>query len=105
MPYHDRLLGALMDVMRRAMTIVQNLPVPFDRRVWLERQALVAAGYQAASVCSIPSTAEIGDIGLSPDPGNPLSDVPTEYMTFEPPAVAIDRRLTVGVRPLQRTGS
>jgi len=31
--------------------IVQNLPVPFDRRVWLECQALVSAGYRVAVVC------------------------------------------------------
>jgi glycosyltransferase involved in cell wall biosynthesis len=31
--------------------IVQNLPVPLDRRVWLECQALVAAGYGVSVVC------------------------------------------------------
>ena len=36
---------------RRILIIVQNLPVPFDRRVWLECQALTAAGYQVAVVC------------------------------------------------------
>ncbi len=36
---------------RRVLIIVQNLPVPFDRRVWLECQALAAAGYQVAVVC------------------------------------------------------
>lgn len=36
---------------RRVLIIVQNLPVPFDRRVWLECQALVAAGYRVAVVC------------------------------------------------------
>jgi glycosyltransferase involved in cell wall biosynthesis len=35
----------------RVLIIVQNLPVPFDRRVWLECQALVSAGYQVAVVC------------------------------------------------------
>src|SRR6185437_17168775 len=35
----------------RVLIIVQNLPVPFDRRVWLECQALVASGYQVAIVC------------------------------------------------------
>ena len=33
------------------LIIVQNLPVPFDRRVWLECQALVSAGYRVAVVC------------------------------------------------------
>ncbi len=36
---------------RRILIIVQNLPVPFDRRVWLECQALISAGYQVAVVC------------------------------------------------------
>jgi glycosyltransferase involved in cell wall biosynthesis len=35
----------------RVLIIVQNLPVPFDRRVWLECQALVAAGYDVSVVC------------------------------------------------------
>lgn len=35
----------------RVLIIVQNLPVPFDRRVWLECQALVGAGYEVAVVC------------------------------------------------------
>ncbi|WP_422326882.1 glycosyltransferase family 4 protein [Trebonia sp.] len=30
---------------------MQNLPVPFDRRVWLECQALTSAGYRVAVVC------------------------------------------------------
>ena len=38
-------------VKRRVLIIVQNLPVPFDRRVWLECQALVSAGYRVAVVC------------------------------------------------------
>jgi glycosyltransferase involved in cell wall biosynthesis len=40
-----------MGVTRRILIIVQNLPVPFDRRVWLECQALVAAGYRVVVVC------------------------------------------------------
>ena len=37
--------------MSRILIIVQNLPVPFDRRVWLECQALTAAGYEVSVVC------------------------------------------------------
>ena len=37
--------------MPRILIIVQNLPVPFDRRVWLECQALISAGYRVAVVC------------------------------------------------------
>ncbi|MBO0892251.1 MAG: glycosyltransferase family 4 protein [Acidothermales bacterium] len=35
----------------RVLIIVQNLPVPFDRRVWLESKALMAAGYDVTVVC------------------------------------------------------
>jgi glycosyltransferase involved in cell wall biosynthesis len=33
------------------LIIVQNLPVPLDRRVWLECQALTAAGYRVSVIC------------------------------------------------------
>lgn len=36
---------------RHVCIVVQNLPVPFDRRVWLECRALRDAGYQVSVVC------------------------------------------------------
>ena len=36
---------------KHVLIIVQNLPVPFDRRVWLECQALKSAGYEVSVVC------------------------------------------------------
>ena len=33
------------------LIIVQNLPVPLDRRVWLECQALVRSGYEVSVIC------------------------------------------------------
>jgi glycosyltransferase involved in cell wall biosynthesis len=36
---------------RRGLIIVQNLPVPFDRRVWLEATTLARAGYQVSVIC------------------------------------------------------
>jgi glycosyltransferase involved in cell wall biosynthesis len=36
---------------RRVLIIVQNLPVPFDRRVWLEARALRDAGFAVSVVC------------------------------------------------------
>ncbi|GAA1270767.1 glycosyltransferase WbuB [Planotetraspora silvatica] len=33
------------------LIIVQNLPVPLDRRVWLECQTLTAAGYEVSVIC------------------------------------------------------
>lgn len=35
----------------RVLIIVQNLPVPLDRRVWLECQALAAQGYSVSVIC------------------------------------------------------
>jgi len=44
-----------MDEARRGaphiLIIVQNLPVPLDRRVWLECQALIARGYRVSVIC------------------------------------------------------
>lgn len=36
---------------RRILIVVENLPVPLDRRVWLEATALVTAGYQVSVIC------------------------------------------------------
>jgi glycosyltransferase involved in cell wall biosynthesis len=36
---------------RRILIIVQNLPVPLDRRVWMECQALIDAGYGVTVIC------------------------------------------------------
>jgi glycosyltransferase involved in cell wall biosynthesis len=36
---------------RRVLIIVQNLPVPFDRRVWLEATSLTNAGYSVSVIC------------------------------------------------------
>ncbi|MFF0816091.1 glycosyltransferase family 4 protein [Rhodococcus sp. NPDC003318] len=40
-----------MDTRRRVLIIVQNLPVPLDRRVWLECQALTSQGYVVSVIC------------------------------------------------------
>jgi glycosyltransferase involved in cell wall biosynthesis len=36
---------------RRVLIIVENLPCPFDRRVWQEARALTAAGYAVSIIC------------------------------------------------------
>ena len=36
---------------RRVLIVVQNLPVPFDRRVWLEATTLAKAGYKVSVIC------------------------------------------------------
>ncbi|MDT8388837.1 MAG: glycosyltransferase family 4 protein [Thiogranum sp.] len=37
--------------MRKVLIIVENLPLPFDRRVWQEATTLVKAGYQVSIIC------------------------------------------------------
>jgi glycosyltransferase involved in cell wall biosynthesis len=38
---------------RGILIIVENLPVPFDRRVWNEATALASAGYEVSIICPI----------------------------------------------------
>jgi glycosyltransferase involved in cell wall biosynthesis len=53
---------------KRVLIIVQNLPVPFDRRVWLECNALTAAGYKVSVACpkgkGDPSYEVVGGVRL-----------------------------------------
>ncbi|AOX03951.1 glycosyltransferase WbuB [Moorena producens PAL-8-15-08-1] len=35
----------------KVLIIVENLPVPFDRRVWMEATSLQKAGYQVTTIC------------------------------------------------------
>lgn len=52
----------------RVLIIVQNLPVPFDRRVWLECQGLRDAGFQVSVVCpkapGDPTREEVDGVAL-----------------------------------------
>lgn len=36
---------------RKILILVENLPVPFDRRVWMEATTLTKAGYQVSIIC------------------------------------------------------
>jgi glycosyltransferase involved in cell wall biosynthesis len=63
---------------RRVLIIVQNLPVPLDRRVWLEACALRDAGFQVSVVCpkapGDPSFQELEGIRIRKyDPPPPTS--------------------------------
>ena len=56
MPCHEGRHGQPSDEMvdrhrDHVLIIVQNLPVPLDRRVWLECQALMSAGYDVSVIC------------------------------------------------------
>jgi len=43
--------GSVIGRRRRVLIIIENLPAPFDRRVWQEATALVRAGYEVSIVC------------------------------------------------------
>jgi glycosyltransferase involved in cell wall biosynthesis len=44
-------LGPKAKKPRRVLIIVENLPVPFDRRVWNEATTLARAGYEVTVIC------------------------------------------------------
>lgn len=41
----------MQDGERRVLIVVENLPVPFDRRVWLEATTLARHGYRVSVIC------------------------------------------------------
>lgn len=43
---------------RRVLIVVENLPVPFDRRVWAEATTLAQAGYEVSVICPTGKDAE-----------------------------------------------
>jgi glycosyltransferase involved in cell wall biosynthesis len=67
------------------LIIVQNLPVPFDRRVWLECQALTSAGYSVSVIC--PKGPE--------DPSQQVIDEVTLYK-YRPYAAGTSKATFVG---------
>ncbi|MEH2034690.1 MAG: glycosyltransferase family 4 protein [Nostoc sp.] len=40
-----------MALLGRVLIIVENLPLPFDRRVWMEATTLIKAGYEVSVIC------------------------------------------------------
>jgi glycosyltransferase involved in cell wall biosynthesis len=44
-------IAAATGASRRVLIIVENLPCPFDRRVWQEARTLRAAGYRVSIIC------------------------------------------------------
>ncbi|HEU4601598.1 MAG TPA: glycosyltransferase WbuB, partial [Steroidobacteraceae bacterium] len=44
-------LASSASASRRVLIIVENLPCPFDRRVWQEARTLTAAGYSVSIIC------------------------------------------------------
>ncbi|MBA2390847.1 MAG: glycosyltransferase family 4 protein [Geodermatophilaceae bacterium] len=66
------------------LIIVQNLPVPLDRRVWLECLALRSAGYAVSVICpkgpEDPSYEELEGVHIYKYKPAPPSDGPLTYL-------------------------
>ncbi|MEB3212346.1 MAG: glycosyltransferase family 4 protein [Leptolyngbyaceae bacterium] len=45
-----------MESLGKVLIIVENLPVPFDRRVWMEATALRKNGYEVSVICPMDAT-------------------------------------------------
>lgn len=50
-PTRTALPAAGPAALRRVLILVENLPVPLDRRVWLEATTLAQAGYEVSVIC------------------------------------------------------
>lgn len=68
----------------RVLIIVQNLPVPLDRRVWLECRSLVAAGYGVSVICPRadggPAYQELEGVRIHTYPPVPPTDGVLSYV-------------------------
>ncbi|WP_240722725.1 glycosyltransferase family 4 protein [Poseidonocella sp. HB161398] len=51
MPFLDAVRTSRPLAGRKVLIVVENLPLPFDRRVWHESRTLTAAGAQVAVIC------------------------------------------------------
>jgi glycosyltransferase involved in cell wall biosynthesis len=86
----------------RVLIIIQNLPVPFDRRVWLECQALAAEGHQVAVVCpkgdGDPGYEVVDGIELYKYPGYAPGGSKVGYLTEYAYSFLATARLTLRAR-------
>ena len=89
------------------LILVQNLPVPFDRRVWQEALALVAAGYQVHVVC--PRTREhplrretLSGVRIYRYRPGPEARRPAGYLVEYAVAIGAQLRLALTIRARHR---
>jgi glycosyltransferase involved in cell wall biosynthesis len=91
----------------RVLILVQNLPVPFDRRVWQEALALDAAGYEVHVIC--PRTEDyparrdlLSGIHIYRYSPGPEARRTAAYLVEYAIAIAAQLRLAVGIRLRRR---
>lgn len=88
---------------RRVLILVQNLPVPFDRRVWQEALALDSAGYEVHIIC--PRTKDfarrrdlINGIHVYRYSPGPEARRTAAYLLEYAIAISAQLRLAIGIR-------
>jgi glycosyltransferase involved in cell wall biosynthesis len=92
---------------RRVLILVQNLPVPFDRRVWQEALALDAAGYEVHIVCprtkAYPRRREfLNNIHIYRYSPGPEARRTAAYLIEYSIAILAQLRLALGIRIRRR---
>jgi hypothetical protein len=60
-------ISAVGDAAGAVLIIVENLPVPVDRRVWLKATALHQAGYTISVICPCTCPTATGKAGCQID--------------------------------------
>jgi glycosyltransferase involved in cell wall biosynthesis len=87
----------------RVLILVQNLPVPFDRRVWQEALALAAAGYEVHVIC--PRTEDyparrdlLSGIHIHRYSPGPEARRTAAYLVEYAIAISAQLRLAIGIR-------
>ena len=71
-------MGSTMASLGRVLHLSQNLTLPFDRRVWMELNALKGAGYEVSAICPMgdggtEAYEEVNGIHLYRYPAPPLA--------------------------------
>lgn len=92
---------------RRVLIHVQNLPVPFDRRVWQEARALTAAGYEVHVICPRTNAyprrrEEIDGIRIYRYSPGPEADRARTYLVEYTIALVSQLRLALTIRMRRR---
>lgn len=92
---------------RHVLVLVENLPVPFDRRVWQESRALVEAGYAVTVICPMGRGAEepdvvLGDVHVLRYPLRPARGGPLGFLREYAAAMFHTTRLALRVARSRR---
>ncbi|MCV7435350.1 glycosyltransferase family 4 protein [Mycolicibacterium bacteremicum] len=90
--------------MRHILILVENLSVPFDRRVWQEARALTEAGFKVTVICPVgtgqdrESETVIEDVRILRYPLRPATGGPSGYLSEYTLALFHTLRLAIKVR-------